>query len=268
MEEMKDQAPSMSPVEPEEESEINHTDKLVGVFSEPGNTFSKMAKSGAKTSDWLIPIVILLAVAILSSIVTITNPTLNSKLKQENEKRIQEMVEKGTITQEQADQQIEMSDKFMGGAFMIITSAISILVMGFIFFFLIAALWMLAIKIFLKGDGSFKDVMAAYGLPHYILVIQTIVMLILSLVLGKTFRSTSVAAFMDLDKASILNFVLGKLDVFSIWFYAVISIGFAKMFKSSETGKYYALVFGLWIIIGLIIFFVAKAVPILGFLNQ
>ncbi len=268
MDEMNDQAPNMSPVEPEEESELNHTDKLVGVFSEPGNTFAKMAKIGAKTSDWLIPIVILLAVAILSSIVMITNPTLNSKMKQDNEKRIQEMVDKGTITQEQADQQIEMSEKFMGGTFMIITSAISIIIMGFIFFFLISALWLLAVKFILKGDGTFKDAMAAYGLPQYILVIQAIVMLILSLTMGNSFRSTSVAAFMDLDKASILHFALSKIDIFSIWFYAVISIGFAKMFKSNDTVKYYALVFGLWIVVSLIFFFVAKAVPFLSFLNS
>jgi hypothetical protein len=267
MEEMNDQAPNMSPVEPEEEAELNHTDKLVGVFSEPGNTFTKMSKTGAKTSDWLIPILILFAVAILASIVTITNPTLSSKMKQDNEKRIQELVDKGTITQEQADQQIEMSERFMGGTFMIITSAISILIMGFIFFFILSALWLLAIKLILKGEGTFKDVLSAYGLPQYILVIQAIVMLILSLVLGTSFRSTSIAAFMDLDKASILNFLLSKIDIFSIWFYAVLSIGFAKMFKSNDTGKYYAVVFGLWILVSLIIFFIAKAVPFLSFLN-
>lgn len=268
MEEMNDQAPNMSPVEPEEEAELNHTDKLVGVFSEPGNTFTKMSKTGAKTSDWLIPILILFAVAILASIVTITNPTLSSKMKQDNEKRIQELVDKGTITQEQADQQIEMSERFMGGTFMIITSAISILIMGFIFFFILSALWLLAIKLILKGEGTFKDVLSAYGLPQYILVIQAIVMLILSLVLGTSFRSTSIAAFMDLDKASILNFLLSKIDIFSIWFYAVLSIGFAKMFKSNDTGKYYAVVFGLWILVSLIIFFIAKAVPFLSFLNS
>jgi len=267
MEEMNDQAPNMSPVEPEEEAELNHTDKLVGVFSEPGNTFTKMSKTGAKTSDWLIPILILFAVAILASIVTITNPTLSSKMKQDNEKRIQELVDKGTITQEQADQQIEMSERFMGGTFMIITSAISILIMGFIFFFILSALWLLAIKLILKGEGTFKDVLSAYGLPQYILVIQANVMLILSLVLGTSFRSTSIAAFMDLDKASILNFLLSKIDIFSIWFYAVLSIGFAKMFKSNDTGKYYAVVFGLWILVSLIIFFIAKAVPFLSFLN-
>jgi len=268
MEEMKDQAPSMSPVEPEEEVEISHTDKLVGVFSEPGNTFGKMATSGAKTSDWLLPIVILIAASILSSIVMFTNPSIQLKMKQDNEKRIQELVEKGTITQEQADQQIEMSEKFMSGPFMIITTSVSIVIMGFIFFFLIAALLMLFVKFILKGDGTFKDAMAAYGLPHYIVVIQAIVMVILSLTMGKIFQSTSVAAFMDLEKGSILNLVLSKLDVFSIWFYAAVSVGFAKMFKSNDTKKYFALIFGLWIIVSVIFFFLAKAVPFLSFLNR
>jgi hypothetical protein len=268
MEEMKDQVPNMSPVEPEEEAELSHTDKLVGIFSEPGNTFTKMAKSGAKTSDWLIPLVILLAVSILSSIVMFTNPDIKLKMQQENEKRIQEMVDKGTLTQEQADQQIEMSGKFMSGPFMIITTSISIVVMGFIFFFVIVGAFFLFVKFVLKGDGTFKDAMTAYGLPYYISIIQAIVMVILSLVMGKVFQSTSVAAFMDIPKDNFLHFILSKLDILSIWFYAVISIGFAKMFKSADVKKYYALIFGLWIGVGLIFFFLAKAVPFLEFLNR
>jgi len=42
------------------------------------------------------------------------------------------------------------------------------------------------------------------------------------------------------------------------------SIGLAKMFKSETTGKYYAMIFGLWIGFGLLFFFLGKAIPMLG----
>lgn len=268
MEETKDQAPGMSPVEPEEEAEISHTDKLVGVFSEPGNTFTKIAKSGAKTSDWIIPVVILIAVSILSTILMFTNPSIKLQMRQEQEKQVQEMVDKGVITQEQADQQIEMMEKFSGGPFVIITTSISMIIFIFIFFFIISALIMLFVKFGLKGEGTYKDAMTAYGLPFYISIIQVIVMVILSLAMGKMFQSTGVAAFMDLEKGSFVNFILNKVDVFSIWFYAVISISFAKMFKSQSTGKYYVLIFSLWIVSSIIFFYIGKAVPFLNFLAR
>ena len=267
MEETKDQAPSMSPVEPEEEAELSHTDKLVGVFTEPGKTFEKMAKSGAKTSDWLIPLVILIAVIVLSVILKGMDPQIKLQQKQEAEQRIQEMVDNGTITQEQADQQMQRMEQFQSGPFMIITTAISTIIISFIVFFIISGLLMLFVKLILKGEGTYKDAMSAYGLPYYILIIMWIVIVILSLVMGKSFQSTGVSAFMDLDKGSLVNFILSKVDVFSIWFYAVLSIGFAKMFKSPTTGKYFILIFGLWISVSLIFFFIAKAVPFLRFLQ-
>ena len=65
------EAPKMSSVESEqEEFEMNHTDKIVGVFSEPGKTFAKMAKFPLKTADWIIPVCTLIIITILSIIVT------------------------------------------------------------------------------------------------------------------------------------------------------------------------------------------------------
>ena len=268
MEENKDQqTPNMSPVEPEE-IEIGHADKLVGVFSEPGKTFTKMVKAGAKTSDWLIPVVILIAVSILSTILMSTNPSIRLQMQQERENQIQEMVEKGTLIQSQADQQIEAMEKFSSGPFMIITTSIAMIIFIFVFFFIISALIMLFVKLILKGEGTYKDAMTAYGLPFYILVIQVIVMVILSLSMGKAFQSTGIASFMNLEKGSFVNFILSKVDVFSIWFYAVLSIAFAKMFRSQSIGKYYALIFSLWIFSSVIFFFIGKAVPFLSFLSR
>ena len=105
--------------------------------------------------------------------------------------------------------------------------------------------------------------MVAYGLPYYILIIQTIVILILSLSMNQPFRDTSVLSFLDADRSTFVGWILGKLDIFSIWFFAVVSIGFAKMFKSTSTGKYYGMIFGLWLGFSLIFFFLAKAVPFL-----
>lgn len=268
MEETKDQAPGMSPVEPEEDVEINHTDKLVGVFSEPGKTFASIAKSGAVSSDWIIPIITLIAVSILSIIVLFSNPAIKMQMKQQRDKQMQELVDQGRITQEQADQQIENSEKFFSGPFMIITGAISSTILIFIQFFIVSGAFFFAVKFGLKGEGTYKDAMTAYGLPQYIIIIQVIVMVILSLSLGRAFQSTSVAAFMNPEKSTIVTFLLGKLDIFSIWFYAVLSIAFAKMFKSQDTVKYFITIFAIWLGFGLIFFYIGKAVPFLSFLSR
>ncbi len=268
MEEMQNQdAPKMSSIEEAEEQELTHTDKLVGIFTEPTKTFEKIAKYPAKATDWFIPLAILTIVSILSVIVMFSNPQIALEMKQKQSEEIQKLVDEGTLTQERADQQIEMTEQFMSGPFMIVIAAIQVVFGLFIFFFIASAVFMLFVKLVLKGEGTYKDAMVAYGLPFYISVIQGIVIVIASLVLGKMFRSTSVAAFMDLDKASFLHFALNKLDIFSIWFYIVISISFAKMFKSNDTKKYMMVVFGIWIGFSLIIFLISKAFPFLQNFN-
>ena len=38
-----------------EEMELNHSDKMIGVITEPTSTFSKIAKFPPKTMDWFLP---------------------------------------------------------------------------------------------------------------------------------------------------------------------------------------------------------------------
>jgi len=93
-----------------------------------------------------------------------------------------------------------------------------------------------------------------------------IIMVIAALAMNKIFTGMSVADFTGTEKNTITGFLLGKLDIFSIWFYVVFGIGLAKMFKSSNSQKYIIGVVAVWLGFGLIIFALAKAVPFLSFL--
>ena len=263
MEEMQDQeAPKMSSVENDnEEFELSHTDKLVGVFSEPGVTFRKIAMFPPKTLDWILPLLILMIVSILSIIVSFSNPAIKQEMRLEREKQVQKMVDEGKLTQQQADQQAEVAEKFMDGPFFYITTSLTTIIGLFIFFFLATGVFHLGTKLILKGAASYKESMVAYGLPFYISIIQVIVTLILTLVMGKQFKSTSVAAFIDMDKQYIVYFILSKIDVFSIWFYIVAGIGFAKMSKSENTKKYIIVIVSIWLGFSLLFFALGKFLP-------
>ena len=272
MEEMQNQeAPKMSSVE-QEEFEISHTDKLVGVFSEPGTTFGKMSKFPPKTSDWLIPILIVIVIAILSQVLMMNNPSIKASIVEKQiaaiEKSFNDAVAKGQMTQAQADQQLETIRERMeqGGAMQMIGVFVGIPIATFLFFFIASGVFLILAKFVLKGEGTYKEAMAAYGLPHYILAIQMIIMVIAALAMNKFLTGVSVADFMGTEKNTIAGFLLGKLDVFSIWFYVVFGIGLAKMFKSNNSQKYIIGVVSVWLGFGLIFFALAKAVPFLSFL--
>ena len=252
-----------------EEEELGFTDKMIGVLSEPANLFQKLANLPYKTVDWLIPIGLVIIFSILSTVILMNNAEVKSNMMDKQieqiEKNFQEAVDKGQMTQEQADQQLDMIQEQMekGGSTQLIFSIIGIIIIVFLSFFILAGVYYLLVKFALKGDGAYKTSMTAYGLPHYIVILQVIVMIIVSIAMGKMFMDTSVGSFIDMEKDTIAGWFMHKLDIFSIWFYAVLSISLAKFFKSENTSKYFIGVFGLWLGFSLIMFFIVKAVPFL-----
>lgn len=256
-----------------EENELSHSDKMIGIISEPGATFESIAKYPPKTADWLIPLVVLLAFVVASQFLMMSNSEIYFQIKQKQVERTQKvldnMVTEGRLTQEQANKQMnDLQDRLDKGrgAMGALLQSVGIIIFGFIIFFIVSGVYFLFSKFVLKGDGTYTHALVANGVVSYIFVIQVIIATILALVMGKLIPDLSVAAFTGTDRATFLGFVLAKLNPITIWGFAVMSIGLAKLFKSDSTTKYYVMVFGLWIAWGLIVFGLGKAVPFLQFL--
>ncbi len=251
--------------------ELGHSDKMIGVFSEPAKMFDLTSKFPPRHKDWVIPIIILMVLVGITRTISMMNEEVFLEAKQKQIAGIEKMVENGTLTQEQGDQAINRIDQqmeFMRGPVGWVINIVSTLIFGTLFFVIVAGIYFLFIKFLLKGEGTFASTLVASGLVGYISIIQVIIAAILTMAFGKIVEETSLAALMGSNKSTIIGWLYGKIDPISIWAYIVLSIGLAKMFKSKSTGKYYALVFGLWLVGTLLFFFVAKAVPFLGFLNR
>lgn len=263
------QQSDQTPVE-DQEQELSHSDKLVGVFSEPGKTFASIAKFPIKTIDWLLPVLAMFIVVIISQIIMMGNPQIKAEMKQKQmdaiEKRLQDAVDKGTMSKDQADSQLQtiedQMDKMSGTIGMVLT-AVSILVIGFIAYLIIAGFYFLIIKFIFKADGTFQHVLVTTGLTSYIGIISMVLVTIFALFTGKMARDVSVATLFSVDAKTFLGFLLAKLDVFSIWMYFVVALGMTKLFNAGDSKKYYYFIFGTWIVWSLILFFLMKSVPFL-----
>ena len=271
MEEMLQETEQLN--ELEEEGKFGHTDSIVGLFTEPIPTFEKMALHPPKTIDWLMPVLLLAIAVIFSNYLMFTNAEIKYSLIEKQmtmtEKKIQELVDKGTITEKAADEQLEKMRKLIEknirgfSPIMIISTFISV----FIKFFIVASVFLIFAKFILKGEGNYQTSMIALGLPAYITIFQVIIMVIFALVLSRLMAGLSVADFLDMDKSTYAGFLLSFLDPFSIWFYAVVSIAYVKLFKSTKVMHSFITVFGLWIGFSVFLFLLAKYVPMFKLLG-
>jgi hypothetical protein len=261
--------PSSGEIEGEEE--LSHTDKLVGIFTEPKIMYQKTAQFPPRTIDWIIPLIALVIFSIVASYIILSNPEISYNVKHEQlakiEKSFQEMVDKGQMTKEQAKEQMDRIEERMSEGTNMVQTVIFTIVRIFLFFFIVSGIYFITARFIFKGEGSYASAMVANGLTAYIDIIQVIIATILTIVTGRLFQDTSLAAFMHIEKSTFGGFLLGKMDVITIWSIAIVGIGLAKMFKSEKMGKYFIFVFGLWIVWGLIIFGLGQAIPFLQFLG-
>jgi hypothetical protein len=254
---------------PVEMEELSHTDKIVGVISEPSNLFSKLVLQKGKASDWLLPLIAMIVVAIISTFIYMSNPEIKLQMQEQQEKAMREqfdkMVESGQMTQQQADERIDQARGMVNNPmFTYLFPSIGIIVVSFIWFFVFASVAFLIAKYGLKGTGTYAQAMSAFGLPLYIQIIQGIILIIIGLLMGRIVSGVNPASLLDMDIKSFGGFLVSRLDVFSIWFYIVVGIAFAKMFKSDNIKKYAITSIGAWLIIMFIIFGLGKISPIFG----
>jgi uncharacterized membrane protein len=250
-----------SPANNEEihEVELSHSDKIAGIFTEPAKTFETTSKFPPKTVDWILPLIVLILLVIISQFILYSNPEISYQMEQKQREAVQKLIDEGKMTQEQADRQAQ----FMKGPAMGIIRSAGILIFGFVIFLLITLIYFLFSKFALRGDGNYVSALVANGLIQYILIIQVILATAASIFMGKMLQDVSAASLLGMDKASFGGWLLSFVDVITIWAFAVLSIGLAKMFKSKTTGKYFVLVFGLWFVWKLIVFGLSNTIPLL-----
>ncbi len=253
----------------EQEENVSVSDEIVGIFTEPTNIFSKIKNRGVKTVDWLLPILIFAIVVSIINFLSLNDPEIRMQIQEKQmtkiEKNFQTLVENGTMTQEQADQQIDkissqMDEQFEKGKWI---QFISTILVTFVLVLFLAGFFMLVIKFGFKGSGTFKDALVAYGLPYYVLTFGYIIVGLLMFLLGRPLNSLSLAALLNVNTSSLTGVLLAKLDIIGIWFYALIGIGFAKMFNVKSVTKVVAWIFIIWIGFAILLYFAGQAFPFL-----
>jgi hypothetical protein len=251
------------------DEDFGHTDKVIGLFTSPTATFERIAKFPPKVVDWVIPLIILTLVVVISNLVMMNNQEIAYQVKQKQieaaEKGINQAVTEGKMTKEQADAQMTRLEDYFNSPLAKILSTVGIIVVLPIIFFIVTGVYLLLVKFGLKGDGTYGSALVANGMTLYIGMISVILAAILAFVFGRILSDVSIASLMNSDKSVISGYLLSKLDIITIWGMVVFSIALAKMFKSATTGKYYGLVFGVWIFWSLFSFWLGKAVPFLNF---
>ena len=88
-------------------STMSFTEKLTNIFVAPGELYENVRDTPNTMSNWLVPLIIFIVVAILLSQLVLQNPAIVDEITRTMTQQFDKAIQEGKMTQEQADQVYE-----------------------------------------------------------------------------------------------------------------------------------------------------------------
>ena len=238
-----------APVKP-----MTFTEKLANIFAAPGELFENVRLTGKTTSNWLLPMFIMILVAVIMQQIVISNPSLADQTREmiskTTETRLQKAVQEGKMTPEQAQQAREQTEAFAqpGSTISTVIRIVGILVVMPIVLFLISLVYWLVGKTAMSASAPYMKVVEVVGLTFLIGAVESIVTTVMMIGFDSLHATPSLALFVqNFSIENKLDLALAKVNVFTIWSLIVTSIGLSKLFQR-DLPKVLVLVFALWVL--------------------
>jgi len=216
--------------------------RLLNVFAVPGEVFDEVKTSPVSAGNWLVPALMLIAAGWLGAWLIYSQPAIQQRVREMNDQMIQKLVDKGTLTNEQAESQRQANEigarirPYLGPVFFAFLTP-------FFWGFLI---WLIGNKA-LKGSFAYMKGVEVAGLANAIAVLGSLVTTLLCVSLSNPFASPSPALLVkDFDPQNPSQGFLAVANVITLWVLGVRAVGLARL-SGVRFVRAAAWVFGIWL---------------------
>ncbi len=214
--------------------------RVWSVYFDPSKAFADIAQR----PSWMVPLVVLIVVAIFTSV--LSGPM-----------RIQEAVDRidqnPRLTAQQKEEIRETIEDRSGRPVMKLLSYLIGPVVGvFIYILAVSAVLYFGGNVLMGGDAPFKRVLSVFSYSSLVAIPASIIKVPLMLVKKSVNVQTSLAALMPSGSDDSVAFkILAKFDIFTIWQIALVALGLAIVYKFTVKKSASMVIgfWGLWIII-------------------
>lgn len=244
---------SIPPAEPA--TPMSFIERVTNVFAAPGEAFENVRLTGPTATNWLLPYLIFIIVAIAMGQLLLNNPALVDQLGATIRKGIEQQVQEGKMTQDRADQ---VYDQFArpGSTWFVVTQIGAITFGSLLALFLIGLIYWMLGKSVMKATVPYMKVIEVLGLSMFLIgAVEQIVTMMFMYLFDSIHATPSLALFVaDFDIHNKLHLALSKINAFTCWWLIVFSIGLSKLFQR-DFPKVLVLTIALWVLWSLVTIF-------------
>ncbi len=224
------------------------TNRITNVFASPGELLDELKANPVRSSSWVVPLLLSMFLGIFMVTAMYYNEILREQIYDMQSEKIYENVEKGKMSDEQADQYTEGMRK-SGPIMFIAIGGISAAVMVALIFFGVSLILFLIMKLGLKFSLGYTKVLELYGLVSMISIFGGVITMLLMYFFDSMFASPGLGLIFvnDFDVNNKLHSLMSQINIFTLWQYGLLGFGLAKLTdKSTRTGL--TITYGLWIL--------------------
>jgi Yip1 domain len=226
--------------------------RLVNVFVSPSEVFDEVKASPPNAANWWVPLTLGIIISVIYVMVVFSQPAVVQSMKDAQEKKMQQQVDAGKMTRQQADQALEMIDKWMGPSMIKVFGIIGVCVTQPVMLFFVAfVMWLLG-RWVMPARFDYMKAVEMVGLATMIAVVGGIVSMLVAVIYGNPSMTPGpVLLVSHYDPSNRVHAVLSALNLVTLWYVAVVAIGLSRLSGSSFL-KAAAWTFAVWAILALV----------------
>lgn len=231
---------------PQESSEMSLSDKFVGILTSPAEVFQSIIATEAKTSNWMIPLILSIVFAVGFTIVVFSQPAIQDEMSASQMLQFEKQIAEGKMTQEQADQAMAFSKP--GSPMFLVFGAIGIVFVVVFALFVYSLVYWIIGKIAFKSEVPYGKVLEVNGLAAFIAPVTTMVTMILVVAMGSLYAQPAASMVLDkVDPSDSMHKLLMAINLFEFWILYVTAVGLSKIWNVT-IGKTLGVVGGVWVV--------------------
>ncbi|MBV8544419.1 MAG: YIP1 family protein [Acidobacteria bacterium] len=223
---------------PGAEPKPNPFQRIIGVLFSPDATFASIARR----PDWVVPLVLLLLVSLAAGIIMGPHIDFGAAARES-------MEQNKNVPQEQVDKAVRISAS-IGKVITYLSPVLSLI--GLL---VIAGVVLLAFRIF-GGEGDFRQAFSVTCYASIPTIIKSVVTLIIIIAKGGIIPAQALATIVRSNLGFLVDYktnpvafaLLSSFDIFSVWFLALLIIGFSYVARVSKV-KAAVTIISLWILV-------------------
>ena len=206
--------------------------RLANVFAVPGDVFETVKAGSPSLANWLVPLLLSCLVGVVHTTLIFSQDVTLHQIQELQERSIQQKLEK--LPKADAEKTREMMERFLSPAFLKITGSVGAVAWASLSLLLTALfLWLVGTRM-LKGFFTLKQAVEVCGLASMIGVLGSVVSTLLVMGMGNILLTPGPALLVsDFDVKNKLHLVLASMNVMTLWYLGVLTVGLARLSAAS-----------------------------------